>query len=67
MGEKIRLARVTRRWPQAHLARFAGRSGGWLSLVEHGQIEPRVVELERLANALGIEVRALLPDKDTAR
>lgn len=66
-GERIRIERLRRRWTQRHLAMFAGRGQMWLSLVETGRIIPRVAELERLANALGIEVRALLSDDETRR
>lgn len=62
VGEAIRIERLRRRWSQRQLARFAGRTGMWLSLVETGRIIPRAAELERLAAALGVHVRDLLPD-----
>lgn len=64
IGDLIRIERLRRRWTQRHLALFAGRGQMWLSLVECGHIIPRATELERLANALGVEVRALLPDNE---
>lgn len=63
-GEIIRIERLRRRWTQRHLALFAGRGQMWLSLVENGHIVPHAVELERLAAALGVEVRALLSGDD---
>lgn len=66
MGEKIRLARITRHMTQRHLALFAGRSSGWMSLVEHDRIAPHLTELERIAAALGMHVRDLLPPEDGA-
>lgn len=67
IGDSIRIERLRRRWTQRHLALFAGRGQMWLSLVETGRIIPRAVELERLAVALGVEVRDLFPDTSDVR
>lgn len=64
LGENIRLARSARGITQlalAHAIGYAGDdAGAYISRVESGHQAPRIDTLERIANALGVTVCALL-------
>jgi transcriptional regulator with XRE-family HTH domain len=55
--------RDRRRWSLRQLGERAGVSYVTISNIETGKLDPRLSTLERLAQALGIDVRALFPTK----
>ena len=56
IGEKVRSLRTKRGWSQRMLADHAQIEQAHLARLELGQIEPGVLVLERIANALGVEL-----------
>ncbi len=61
--EEIRVAMARRRWRQSELARQLGVSEVWVSRRLTGKTDISVGELYRIAEALGVTVFDLLPDK----
>ncbi len=63
MGERIRMIRGKVGMSIGDLAERAGLSPSVLSLMERGKVEVTVVELARIAKALGVSPLAILePD-----
>lgn len=60
LGANLREARSRRGWTIADLAGAAGLSKGFVSQVENDKTSPSLDTLERLAEALGVEVVDLL-------
>jgi len=60
IGTRIEEARTARGIPLAHVARAAGISYEGLHNIITGRASPRLSTLERIAAALGIEVRDLV-------
>jgi transcriptional regulator with XRE-family HTH domain len=56
LGYSIRIIRQARELTSAKLAKKAGISSTYLSLIEAGERVPPAVTLERLATALGVDV-----------
>ena len=68
LGEVIRAWRTAYGWTVTELARRTGVSKGYISQVEHGKIlQPKLEQLARIANALGITewdlINRRLPDE----
>lgn len=65
LGEKIKSARAARGLTQLALAHAIGYKGddvgAFISRVENGAQVPRINTLQRIAEALGVTVCALLP------
>jgi len=58
---RIKELRERRGWSQAELARRAGLNNSVVHRAEHGQTAMTLVTLEKLAKALGVKPRRLLP------
>lgn len=58
--ERLEDLRVGKGWLQAELARRAGLSRAYISLVEQGAREPSAPALKAIAKALGVEPVELL-------
>ncbi len=61
VGPVIRHMRETRQWAQTALAQRARISRITLNRIEGGSQDPTLHTLERIARALGVRVRDLLP------
>jgi transcriptional regulator with XRE-family HTH domain len=59
----LRQARKAAGRTQADVARVLGRTQGFISKVESGEIRIDPIELQRFAELYGVEVTALLPKK----
>jgi transcriptional regulator with XRE-family HTH domain len=66
VGQRIRKIREDKGIKQNALARFAGVSGNTLYLIEHGERNPSLSTLERIAGALGVHTSELFPKDLTA-
>lgn len=60
IGMKVRSLRTKKGWSQRMLADHAQIEQAHLARLETGQIEPGVLVLERIANALEVDVADLL-------
>jgi len=60
LGQRIRIARLTRELTQAELADASGISRNFISLIEHGSHGVDVVRLLRIAAALDIPLSDLV-------
>jgi len=56
IGGKVRSLRVAKGWSQRMLADHAQIEQAHLARLELGQVEPGILVLERIANALGVEL-----------
>jgi transcriptional regulator with XRE-family HTH domain len=59
IGQKIKTLRTEKNLTQEQLAEKAGISIDFLSLIERGRNAPSLESLEKIANALNIEVKDL--------
>lgn len=59
VGENIRNLRLARGMSQEKLALRAGMNTSYLGQVERGEKSPTIVSLEKIAHALGIEIKEL--------
>ena len=66
VGDALRKARLARTWTQAQLAEAAHLSANYVARLERGELGPSFFVANRLADALGIEVAALLDVHDVA-
>jgi transcriptional regulator with XRE-family HTH domain len=62
LASRLRTLMRKKRWSANQLADFAGVSRGYLSEVLVGKKSPTLRTLSKLAGALEVAVRALLPD-----
>ena len=60
----LRAARKAARLTQADVARAFGRTQGAISKMEAGEIRIDPIELQRFAELYGVEVTALLPERE---
>lgn len=60
LGNAIKLVRVQRGINQGELARLAGMSVSYLSLIERSKREPTMSTIERIAKGLNIPLTVLL-------
>lgn len=67
MGQRIAHYRRISGQPQYAVARAVGRSGAWLSLVEHDAFTPSSDALQKIAAALNVPVEALLREAGRVR
>ena len=56
VGTDIRALRKSRGLTLQALAEATGRSAGWLSLIERGQAEPSIRDLEKIAALFGLTI-----------
>jgi transcriptional regulator with XRE-family HTH domain len=61
VGQVIRQMREERRWSQAKLGVLSGTGPSGVSQIETGRRNPSAATLQRIAEALGVEVRDLFP------
>jgi transcriptional regulator with XRE-family HTH domain len=61
VGQEIRRLREKKGWSQAKLGVLAGTGPSGISQIETGRRNPSAATLERIAKALGVEVRDLFP------
>ena len=61
VGQEIRRLREKKEWSQAKLGVLAGTGPSGISQIETGRRNPSAATLERIAKALGVEVRDLFP------
>lgn len=61
VGKVIRQMREERGWSQAKLGVLSGTGPSGISQIETGRRNPSAATLERIAKALGVEVRDLFP------
>ena len=66
VGDALRKARLAHAWTQAQLAEAARLSANYVARLERGELGPSFFVANRLADALGIEVAALLDVRDVA-
>lgn len=59
LGKRVRVLRVTRGWTQENLAEAAGVHRNYIGGIERGEINMSVVNLEKIARGLGVNVEAL--------
>lgn len=59
IGNAIQVARTKRKLSQADLAKRAGISVSYLSLLERDKRDPPISTVQRIANALGLPVELL--------
>lgn len=62
VGHRIKVARTRAGLTQKDLAALLSTAQSWVYLAEDGQQNLQLVSLRRLALALGVEARDLLPD-----
>ncbi len=60
----LRVLRVAKGLKQEELALRIGKSQPWLSMVEHGKIQPNPSEANRVAEALKCDVRVAFLDME---
>ncbi len=61
IGREVKRLREGRGWSQAELAVYAGSSQPTVNQIETGKRNPSTATLEKLAEALGVEVGSLFP------
>lgn len=59
--EEIRVAMARRRWSQRDLAKAVGEAEHWVHRRLTGKVDISLGELYRIADALGVSARSLLP------
>ncbi len=60
IGIKIRILRNKLNMPQEKLGELSGLSTNSISTIERGQSKPSIETLEKIANALNIELKELV-------
>lgn len=63
IGARIRFYRTMRRWTQAKLAEKMDSTASYIGQIERGEINFRIHTVERIADALDIDIFALF-EKD---
>jgi transcriptional regulator with XRE-family HTH domain len=62
IGERIEALRKKARLSGNAFAKQAGISQAYLWEIENGQTEPSISSLEKIAKALGVSLKALIPN-----
>jgi transcriptional regulator with XRE-family HTH domain len=65
-GARVREIRLTRGVSQERLAEQAGLHRTYVSSIERGERNVSLLNIERLARALGVPMRELMPDASEA-
>lgn len=65
VGQEIRRRREDKGWSQAKLGVLSGTGPSGISQIETGRRNPSTATLQRIAGALGVEVRELFPLEQT--
>ncbi len=66
VGHRIKLARQNARLTQKQLGEIIGAPQSWIYLMEDGQQNLQLKSLRKIAQALSISIRDLLPDSPEA-
>lgn len=66
-GEKVRTVRQERGISQEKLAELAGLHRTYVSSIERGERNVSLVNIQRLAAALGVAMAQLMPDEPDRR
>ena len=59
LGKRVRVLRAARGWTQENLAEAAGVHRNYIGGIERGEINMSVVNLEKIARGLGVNVEVL--------
>lgn len=59
LGSAIQMCRAKRQYSQSKLARLAGCSVSYLSLLEHGKRDPTLSTIQKIADGLRVPVEIL--------
>lgn len=59
LGKRVRVLRAARGWTQENLAEAAGVHRNYIGGIERGEINMSVVNLEKIARGLGVNVGVL--------
>ena len=62
IGERVKALRERAKFSGNALAKEAGVSQSYLWEIENGQTEPSISSLEKIAKALGVSLKALIPN-----
>jgi transcriptional regulator with XRE-family HTH domain len=62
VGQQIRRLREGKGWNQAELAVYAGIGPSGVSQIETGKRNPSAATLQKIAEALGVEISDLFPN-----
>ncbi|MBI3900013.1 MAG: helix-turn-helix transcriptional regulator [Gammaproteobacteria bacterium] len=65
LADRLRLLRKVREWSQGQVADASGLHRTYISLVERGQCNISIDNLERLADAFGVEAADLIGPADS--
>lgn len=65
LGQRLRAARLARRYSLADVADLTGMSRSFLSMVENGKTNISATRLQKLANVFGLSISDLLPDEQS--
>ncbi len=60
LGIKIRFLRIKMKLSQEQFSELAGLSKNSIGMIERGQMSPTLETLEKIANALNIELKELV-------
>ena len=60
LGIKIRFLRIKMKLSQEQFSELAGMSKNAIGMIERGQMSPTLETLEKIANALNIELKELV-------
>lgn len=60
LAERIRMPRAARRWSQENLADETGLHKNYVGHVERGDVNPGIVNVDRIARAFGMTVSELM-------
>ncbi len=61
LGQRIQQARRAKSWTQEDLAHYAGLDFSYLNQLENGKRNPSLSTLHKIATALGVALKDLLP------
>jgi transcriptional regulator with XRE-family HTH domain len=61
-GARVRLLRTSRGWSQERLAAEAKLDRTYVGGIERGERNPSLLNIDRIAKALKVQVRDLFPD-----
>lgn len=62
-GSNVATARRRKGWTQGQLAKAAGSTQQWVSVIERGAVEPRHATKMALADALDVDADDLFPSQ----
>jgi transcriptional regulator with XRE-family HTH domain len=66
IGQRVKQLREARGWSQRQLENRAGISHGYISYLEAGERQPKMVTLEKIAGAFSVPVAQLTVNEDAS-